>query len=240
MQTPALPLRPPQYARFGKKPVAKPVPAILWLVRSRKEQGPDMPKIVDHDKRRSDIVAVAKRLILEGGFEAATMRSLAAEAGFANGALKHFFPNKDSIIAATFESVLEEMNPERRLADKGKADGGTPAERLHDIIAEVLPSNEKDINAGRVLLVLWDHATSNPDLAALYRAFFQTWRGVLEEHIAAAAGPKTRASGDFARLALEIMSLTIGANVVHLMHSDGVFIDSYRHLIDDYVARVVT
>ncbi|WP_203236978.1 TetR family transcriptional regulator [Nocardia panacis] len=35
-----------------------------------------MPKIIDHDQRRRDIVEVAKRLIIEGGFEAATMRSI--------------------------------------------------------------------------------------------------------------------------------------------------------------------
>ena len=69
-----------------------------------------MPKIIDHDQRRRDIVEVAKSIILKGGFEAATMRSIAAEAGFANGALKHYFPGKESIVAATFETILQQMS----------------------------------------------------------------------------------------------------------------------------------
>src|SRR5262245_46203062 len=128
-----------------------------------------MPKIIDHDQRRRDIVAVAKRLILQGGFEAATMRSLAAEAGFANGALKHYFPGKDSIIAATFQSVLAEIDP-RGAADEGiRRPGQDPVQNLRECFDLWMPLAEREINAGRVLLVMWEHAASNPELGAHYR-----------------------------------------------------------------------
>ncbi len=45
-----------------------------------------MPKVIDHDQRRRDIIDVTWKLIVKGGIEAATMREIAAEAGFANGA----------------------------------------------------------------------------------------------------------------------------------------------------------
>ncbi len=197
-----------------------------------------MPKIVDHDQRRRDIIEVARRLILQGGFQAATMRSIAAEAGFANGALKHFFPGKDSIIAATFESMLVEMDPEGRLSARSVDADLSPKERLSNVIAEVLPSNEEEITAGRVLLVLWDHATSNPELADLYRKTFARWKGQLVTSIGEAAGPETRAKGNYDAIALEIMSITIGANVVNLMHPDGSYVPTYDEITDSITERI--
>ncbi len=197
-----------------------------------------MPKIVDHDQRRRDIIEVARRLILQGGFQAATMRSIAAEAGFANGALKHFFPGKDSIIAATFESMLVEMDPEGRLSARSVDSGLDPKDRLRNVIAEVLPSTEDEITAGRVLLVLWDHAASNPDLAELYRRTFDRWKAQLVTSIGEAAGPETRARGNYEAVAVEIMSITIGANVVNLMHPDGTYVPTYDEITDSITERI--
>jgi AcrR family transcriptional regulator len=197
-----------------------------------------MPKIVDHDQRRRDIIEVARRLILQGGFQAATMRSIAAEAGFANGALKHFFPGKDSIIAATFESMLVEMDPEGRLSARSVDSGLDPKDRLRNVIAEVLPSTEDEITAGRVLLVLWDHAASNPDLAELYRRTFDRWKAQLVTSIGEAAGPETRARGNYEAVAVEIMSITIGANVVNLMHPDGTYVPTYDEITDIITERI--
>ncbi len=107
-----------------------------------------MPKIIDHDQRRREIVEVAKRLIIGGGFEAATMRSIAAAAGFANGALKRYFPSKDSIIAATFQSVLQTMNERIGACDPS----GGPAEELRHYLEAALPLDGYRIESARVLL----------------------------------------------------------------------------------------
>ena len=50
-----------------------------------------MPKVVDHDQRRVELVQATWRIIAREGIERATMRGIAAEAGFANGALKPYF-----------------------------------------------------------------------------------------------------------------------------------------------------
>lgn len=198
-----------------------------------------MPKIIDHDQRRRDIIEVAKRLILQGGFEAATMRSLAAEAGFANGALKHYFPGKESIIAATFQSVLAEMDPEGWLDRQDYEPGHDPVERLRTLLYSTVPLTEHAISAGRVLLVLWEHAATNPELAELYRQFFARWRRSNVRLIAEIRGSsEEEASALYDTMALEIMSITIGANVVNLMHPDGRFVETYRTLIDNFINRV--
>jgi AcrR family transcriptional regulator len=141
-----------------------------------------MPKIIDHDQRRREIVEVAKGIILKGGFEAATMRSIAAEAGFANGALEALLP-KESIVAATFETVLHEHDLWLQASISAELDA---EEMLRQVLVGTLPSGRDEIASGRVLLALWEYAMSNESLAELYQVHLARWRSMLVERMEAA------------------------------------------------------
>lgn len=194
-----------------------------------------MPKIIDHDQRRREIVEVAKKLIMDGGFEAATMRSIVTAAGFANGALKHYFSSKDAIVAATFESVLGENAARMDALDASVP----PLQSLRDVVEVGMPLDEHRIASGRVLLALWEHAMANPDLALSYRRLLEKWHGRLTERIAAARGkgeaPDAPAVGV---LADEIISVTIGAHVASLMYPPGDLVERYSAYIEELVERV--
>lgn len=194
-----------------------------------------MPKIIDHDQRRRDIVQVAKKLILHGGFEAATMRSIASEAGFANGALKHYFAGKDSIVAATFQQVLEEM-----YGSQPAVPDGTPAiEELRTFVRAGLPLDEYRITSGRVLLALWEYAMSNPELAELYRGFLGDWKSALITVLSRArAEGAVRTSATEEQLATEVMSVTIGSNVMSLMYPVGKRVKDYEAFLEAFLARL--
>lgn len=194
-----------------------------------------MPKIIDHDKRRQDIIDVATQIILKGGFEAATMRSIAAEAGFANGALKHYFSGKESIIAATFENVLQGL--EAVIPPEDAA--GDPRERLYEFLKAPIPQNEEQIAAGRVLLALWEHAMSDDGLAELYRQHLTRWRRNLQERLQHAfdAGAITMPP-PYDVVAREYMTVTIGAMVVNLMYPRGDRIPDYIEYVDAFNARL--
>lgn len=195
-----------------------------------------MPKIIDHEQRRAEIVAVARRLILEGGFDAATMRSIAAAAGFANGALKHYFPGKDSIIEATFDAALADMQKRGALANRAALAAMPPGDALRAWLMSPFPDEPEKIENGRVLLVLWERAAASPALAARYRTFFEDWRQTTRSFLRPVLGLP---DGELDLWALEIMSMTVAANVVNLMHPDGRFIDTYRALVDRFVDRCI-
>lgn len=194
-----------------------------------------MPKIIDHDQRRREIVQVAKKLIMEGGFEAATMRSIVTAAGFANGALKHYFASKDAIVAATFESVLGETAERMEALDPSLP----PIEGLRGVVEAGMPLDAHRIASGRVLLALWEHSVANPDLAVRYRQLLEQWHDQLTERIAAARGkgesPDAPAVGV---LADEIISVTIGAHVASLMYPPGELVARYSGYVDQLVDRV--
>ena len=69
-----------------------------------------VPKIVDHDQRRLELVDATWRIIARLGMEGATMREIAEEAGFANGALKPYFPTKDLLLTSAFGHVFNRTN----------------------------------------------------------------------------------------------------------------------------------
>lgn len=194
-----------------------------------------MPKIIDHDQRRRDIVEVAKSIILKGGFEAATMRSIAAEAGFANGALKHYFPGKESIVAATFETILQEHDS---WLQASISEGQTAEEALRNLLRGTLPGNAEEIASGRVLLALWEYAMSNAALTALYRTHLSRWRGMLVERMEAARDEGAIRDQDYVAAANEYISVAVGATVINLMYPDGDRIGDYRAYVDSFLARL--
>jgi len=173
-----------------------------------------MPKVIDHDERRRHIVDVTWQLVLEGGLEAATMREIAARAGFANGALKHYFPGKDEIVSATYDSALTTMTRiiQEMVGDKH----GIEAIRAHCLAA--LPLDDFRVSAGRVQVAFWNLALGNPELAAFFERHVQEWRDALSRYIAEgrADGDIRTAMGDD-EIISRIMLLNTGANVLALL-----------------------
>ncbi|MGL4307244.1 MAG: TetR/AcrR family transcriptional regulator [Mycobacteriaceae bacterium] len=139
-----------------------------------------MPKAVDHDARRREIVAAAYRLIARDGLEAATMRSIAKEAGYANGALARYWAGKDEIVNAVFVSVVEETN--RRIAERI---GGCPqlswSRAIEAFCREVLPLSEEAKAESRAVLGFWQTAAHNANLRGTYMNNMKQWRAQLAQ-----------------------------------------------------------
>jgi AcrR family transcriptional regulator len=60
---------------------------------------------------RQRILSAALRVFRERGFDAATMREIAAEAGVAVGAAYYYFDSKDAIVMAFYQQAQQEMAP---------------------------------------------------------------------------------------------------------------------------------
>ena len=61
---------------------------------------------------RARILEAALLVFRERGFQAATMREIAAEAGMALGAAYYYFESKDAIVMAFYERAQQQMEPE--------------------------------------------------------------------------------------------------------------------------------
>lgn len=164
------------------------------------------------------------------------MRSIVSAAGFANGALKHYFDNKDEIVAATFESVLADTG--ENMNSSAESPLG-PVEGLRAFVEAGMPLDEARIASARVLIALWNHAMTNHDLAKRYQDLLQTWRSDLVDRITHARG--SRQLDDAAPsevLADEVITVTVGAHVTSLMFPSGALAGNYQAYIDHFVARI--
>ena len=63
-----------------------------------------MPKIVDHDQYRRELLSQCFDLFAEKGYAALTMRQIAQELGVSTGTLYHYFPSKEGL----FEQLVRE------------------------------------------------------------------------------------------------------------------------------------
>lgn len=66
-----------------------------------------MPKLVDHDKIRLDIIKSAALLFSRHGYSGLGMREMAAELGMSKSALYHYFPSKRALFEACTEAVTQ-------------------------------------------------------------------------------------------------------------------------------------
>ena len=137
-----------------------------------------MPKIVDHDQRRGELVEATLRIIVRQGLAMVTMRDIAAEAGFANGATKTYFASKSDLIAATYLFVYEATN--RRVELSTSHLRGISA--LRAFAGEVLPTTPELHDEARVVLSFLaevaqssEHARTTRETMGLWRQWIDGW-----------------------------------------------------------------
>lgn len=138
-----------------------------------------MPKVVDHDQRRVEFIQAIYRTIARTGWESATMAVIAAEAGYANGALKPYFATKDQLLAAAFDHIY--VQTEHRIAAATAGKHGLTA--LRAFCLEILPLNDLTRDEARVVIPFWQKALTTPDLAERHQQAMSEWRDQMHHHL---------------------------------------------------------
>jgi AcrR family transcriptional regulator len=169
-----------------------------------------VPKIVDHDERRLELVDATWRIIARLGIEGATMREIALEAGFANGALKPYFPTKDTLLEFAFGHVFNRTN--QRIAQVTEGKSGLPA--LRAFCLEVLPLDEERVNEARIVIPFWQKAINDPQKAEIHQQSMEEWLAAIRQYLAEArdAGDVSAAVDD-ATLASQLLNMLLGAQI---------------------------
>ncbi|MEU7747137.1 TetR family transcriptional regulator C-terminal domain-containing protein [Nonomuraea sp. NPDC049158] len=68
-----------------------------------------MPKVVDHEQRREELVRVVWEIISRDGIEAATVRKVAEAAGVSVGGLRHYFDNQRGLLSFAAQAVARSV-----------------------------------------------------------------------------------------------------------------------------------
>jgi AcrR family transcriptional regulator len=118
-----------------------------------------MPKVVDHAERREELAGALWRLVMREGIEAASVRRVAAEAGWSPGSLRHYFETRSELLAFAMELVVQRVT--QRVVALGLA--AEPRLLLH----EVLPLDAERRAEMQVWLAFTMQALVDPGLRAL-------------------------------------------------------------------------
>ncbi len=148
-----------------------------------------MPKIVDHDARRQELIEASWRVIAAEGLEGVTMRKIAAEAGCTTGRLTHYFADREALILASLRTSYDVTGDRARQAI---ANNSSNQEMLLQFAEEMLPADEERLREWKVWIAFWSAATVDKALAVENDARHQAWADELADLIKDAA-PKADA-----------------------------------------------
>jgi AcrR family transcriptional regulator len=143
-----------------------------------------MPKIVDWDARRDEILAATWRVIARDGIRGATIRAIAREANCSRGILGHYFADKEDILGSAL--VLSHRRVGARMTAAAAGLSGLAA--LREVMLEALPLDAvRDLEA-QIEISFWGRALGHADLRELQHSEFERFCGRLREHLREAAG----------------------------------------------------
>jgi AcrR family transcriptional regulator len=194
-----------------------------------------MPKIVDHEQRRREILEATWRVIAQQGIEAATIREIAREAGFSNGVLSHYFANKEDILISAHKLAFQRVF-ERAAAGSG---GETGLEAVRRAFYEALPLDEERRLEAVLDVSFWTQALVNDRLNAVRRdsilAGREWWIGMLQSG---------RDRGEIASplsnevLCDEIQALIDGVSIEAVMYPGDMVPERQKAMADAFLARI--
>ena len=185
-----------------------------------------MPKIVDHDARRRELLDAVVRVIAEQGIEGATTRALARETGWSTGALAHYFSGTADILASALAFSHDRIKA--RWADDLAGLHGLPA--LRRLLLDNLPLDEQRQVETRLEMVFWSQALSDPRLREIQRTEARDLRDrvarLLEE---AGAGPEP---------AEHLLALVDGLSAHAILYPDRVTAEDLTAAVDEELGRL--
>jgi AcrR family transcriptional regulator len=119
-----------------------------------------VPKIVDHEQRRRELAEAVWRVIRRNGVDGASVRTVAQEAGWSAGALRHYFRTQSELLDFAIELAAERI---RQRVDALEL-AGHPRRAVEQLLSELLPLDEERRAENEVWLAFTARALIDPQL----------------------------------------------------------------------------
>ncbi|GAB2485347.1 TetR/AcrR family transcriptional regulator [Promicromonospora xylanilytica] len=132
-----------------------------------------MPRVVDHEERRTQIVYALWLVIAQHGIEGVSLRHVAAEAGVSMGRIQHYFGTKEALVLAGCTALVETAYG--GYLETADAD---PRVRLLHVVSQQIPRDD----GGRTGVSVWyAYVAKSINHAAVRQVLAEARRGAEEE-----------------------------------------------------------
>jgi AcrR family transcriptional regulator len=173
-----------------------------------------MPKIVDHEERKTVITKAVLKSIAKNGLANTTIRGISKEGGFSSGTLAHYFGDKDELINFAFQAVSDESH--ERIRNR-VADIFSAKEKLRIVIDELTPSPE-GVTDSQVSLAFWSAVRHDERLLQKFRDVYGDLRDFIRSFInEGICGGEFRATGDLEADVDVVVAVTDGLLISFLL-----------------------
>ncbi len=138
-----------------------------------------MPKIVDHDQHREELLNSCFTLFATKGFADVTIREIADELGVSTGTLYHYFHSKQGILEQMFQMVnVRDVNQALTMMDESLS----KIERLKRFLVFVRERREYFQNLLLITIEYFRHRTMD-DAGDVLQDFADFYRRAMAENI---------------------------------------------------------
>jgi AcrR family transcriptional regulator len=127
-----------------------------------------VPKLVDHEQRRKEIAEAVWRVMARDGVAEISIRSVAAEAGWSSGALRHYFATRAELLAFACEEVIARVT-ERLQSRRTSPD---LREAVAEVLLETMPVDPERHVEASIAFAFLALGLGDPELARVQRLHF--------------------------------------------------------------------
>ena len=196
---------------------------------------PDVPKVVDVEQRRQDVLEAVWRVVERDGIAGATIRAIALEAGASTAVVTHYFRNKDEVLRAALDRSHYRI-VERR---QRRLEGRTGRDALAEALRQMLPLDAERKLEMQIEINVWLRAVSDESSREVHLLSHDRSLRLLQRLVEEAmALGELDASLDPRRTAEGLLAFVDGLGVDALMHPDRVSDARQVVLLEDHLDRL--
>jgi AcrR family transcriptional regulator len=194
-----------------------------------------VPKIVDHQARREELLEATWRVISRTGIVGVTIREIAREAGVSTGILAHYFESKEDLLASALR--LSHRRVYDRIEERTRGSAGLDA--LRTIMLEALPLDEERLLEAQIEMNFLSLALGNEMLRELQHKEFDRFWDVLHARVVEAqARDEISARVDADWVTHQLIILVEGLSLEAALYPARVRPERQREILESFFAQL--
>jgi TetR/AcrR family transcriptional regulator, transcriptional repressor of bet genes len=158
-----------------------------------------VPKKIDHQARRLELTEALWRITRREGWDAISLRKVAAEAGVSMGMVQHYFTTKDEMLRFAIEMIEEDVRARVRERVAKLPQPHTPRLLVWTVLSEMIPRPTRRTTEIEAAEIFMRRFMLSPESKARFAASGGQLRTAIRDQILLSrkdSGPRAEADAD--------------------------------------------